>query len=129
MLLLDTHAFVWLASDQSQFPRKALAAIRASADGLHVSSITALEIGLLVKRGRLHLPVAAVGFVAGAMAQHGVHEIPVDIAIAHAAVALPDLHNDPFDRLIVATARIYDLRILTKDAIIPTYPGVVAVWR
>jgi len=37
--------------------------------------------------------------------------------------------NDPFDRIIIATAKIYGLRILTKDAIIPTYPGVRAVWK
>ncbi|OGV72097.1 MAG: hypothetical protein A3K18_21300 [Lentisphaerae bacterium RIFOXYA12_64_32] len=105
MLLLDTHAFVWLASDQSHLTRKAVAAIRESADGLHMSSITALEIGLLVKRARLRLPVGAVEFVTGAIAQHGIHEIPVDIAIAHSAVDLPDIHNAGLCRRVLAVGR------------------------
>jgi PIN domain nuclease of toxin-antitoxin system len=125
-LLLDTHALVFLASDLQQLPNKAQRAIRAHP--LFVSAISALEIGLLVKRARLRLPVAPAVFVERAFEQHCIEEIPIDRVIALHAATLPDLHNDPFDRLIVASATEHDLVIVTKDSVIPTYPGVRTVW-
>jgi PIN domain nuclease of toxin-antitoxin system len=128
MLLLDTHAFVWLASDSTRLTQDAKQAIRTHADDLHLSSISALEIGLLVKRERLDLPVAPGAFIERALEQHGVEEVMVDREIALASVGLPDLHNDPFDRIIIATALAGGMSILTKDTVIPTYPGVKTIW-
>ncbi len=128
MLLLDTHAYIWLASDQRQLSRRGLAAIAEAGGQLYVSAISALESALLVKRGRLELPCPAAEFYRLALKQHGIHEISVDHRVAFASAALPDLHNDPFDRIIVATAAIHHLRVLTKDRIIPGYPDVEAVW-
>ena len=128
MLLLDTHAFVWLASDQARLPRSALDTIRRSAGRLYLSAISALEIGILVKRGRLSLPVAPAEFVERALRQHGIQEMPVDRRIALASTQLPDIHNDPFDRIVIATAQIHDLHILSRDRVIPTYPDTVVVW-
>ena len=128
MLLLDTHAFVWLASDVAQLPTAARETIRREAARLFVSSISALEIGLLVKRGRLDLPLPPDEFVERALAHHGIQEIPVDHHLALASTALPDIHNDPFDRILVATAQARDMRILSKDAQLARYPGTHVVW-
>lgn len=128
MLLLDTHAFIWLASDPARLPPVACEAIRQEAARLFLSSISALEIGLLLKRGRLELPLPPSEFIARALAHHGVHEIPVDHEIALASTALPDLHNDPFDRILVATAHVRDLRLVSKDAQLARYPGARVVW-
>lgn len=128
MLLLDTHAFVWLASDEKQFTERGKATIRESADRLFMSSISSLEIALLVKRSRLHLPLSPEQFVAESLQQHGIEEIPVDTTIAMAAAALPDIHNDPFDRILAATAIVHRLVLLSKDTVLPRYPGVRVVW-
>ena len=128
MLLLDTHAFVWLASDQARLPRSALDTIRRSAGRLYLSAISALEIGILVKRGRLTLPVAPAEFVERVLSQHGIQGVPVDRHIALASAELPDIHNDPFDRIVIATAQIHGLHILSRDRVIPTYPDTVVVW-
>jgi PIN domain nuclease of toxin-antitoxin system len=128
MLLLDTHAFVWLASDPAQLPPTARGAICQEAARLFLSSISALEIGLLIKRGRLELPLSPSEFIARALAHHGIHEIPVDHEIALASTALPDLHNDPFDRILVATAQARNLRLVSKDAQLTRYPGTRVVW-
>lgn len=129
MLLLDTHALVWLASDLKQLTKKATRRIEAEVSALYLSPISALEIALLVKRDRLLLPVPPLEFVDRALANHGIQEVPFDRRIAVASAMLPDIHNDPFDRIIIATAMLCDMTILTKDKTIPTYPNIRTVWR
>lgn len=128
MLLLDTHAFVWLASAQDALPLRAKEAIRGHAGRLYLSSISAVEIGILVKRERLLLPVPPAQFLEKALRQHGVIEVPIDRHIALAAVALPGIHTDPFDRIIIATAHLHRMAILSRDRIMPTYPHTDVIW-
>lgn len=127
-MLLDTHAFIWLASDHSKLSAKAKASIQTNLEHLLVSSITALEIGILVKRKRLILPVEPEAFIEKAMDINGIHDIPVDRAIALGSSHLPPIHNDPFDRLIIATAHEHQCPIITKDKTIGAYPGVMTLW-
>jgi PIN domain nuclease of toxin-antitoxin system len=128
MLLLDTHALVWLASDQEQLTDRGRALIRESAGRLFMSAISSLEIALLVKRSRLQLPLPPEQFVAESLRHHRINEIPVDSAIALAAAALPDIHNDPFDRILAATAIVQRLDLLSKDTVLPRYPGLRVIW-
>ena len=128
MLLLDTHTFIWLASDRSQLPARLLKLIVKESDGLFISSITATEVGLLSNAGRINTYGSCADFLFKNLNRLGVHEIPVDAEIALASTQLPPLHRDPFDRIIIATAQAHDMTILTKDRIIPTYPKVKVVW-
>ena len=129
MLLLDTHAFIWLASDQIKLPRAAKDALRAHAGALYLSGISGLEIALAVKRGRLDLPTDPESFMLRALEQHGVEEIAVSSVIGCRAARLPDIHNDPFDRIIVATAQFHRSKILSKDALLPRYPDTDVIWK
>lgn len=128
MLLLDTHALVWLASDQNLLTEHGKTLIRQAAGRLFMSAISSLEIALLVKRNRLELPLRPEQFVAETLRHHGITEIPVDSTIAMAAAALPDIHNDPFDRILASTAIIHGLELLSKDAVLPRYVGLRVVW-
>jgi len=128
MTLLDTHAFIWLASDQSALSPPALAAMKKDRDSLFISVVTAWEVALLQKKGRLFLPLPPEEFIQRALRHHGVQELPLRREIAMAGVALPDIHNDPFDRILVAEALHHKCRIVTKDEKIPLYPGVKAIW-
>ncbi len=128
MLLLDTHALVWLASDRKQLTENGQAAIRQSSGRIFMSAISSLEIALLVKRNRLELPLTPEQFVAECLRHHGITEIPVDSTIAMAAATLPDIHNDPFDRILASTAIIHRLEVLSKDTILPKYPDLRVVW-
>ena len=92
------------------------------------SAISALEIADLVKRKRLKLPTSSDEFLELALDHHGVEEIPVDRDIALASAALPDHHNDPFDRLIIATASVHGLTLLSKDYRFQQYEAVTTVW-
>lgn len=128
MTLLDTHAFVWLASDQGALSPAALAAIKKDRDSLFISVVTAWEVALLQKKGRLFLPLPPEEFMQRALRHHGVQELKLQREIVIAGMALPDIHNDPFDRILVAEALHHKCRIVTKDEKIPLYPGVKAVW-
>ena len=128
MTLLDTHTFVWLASDQSALSSVAFSAIKKDRVSLFISVVTSWEIALLYKKGRLLLPLAPSEFVEKAMQRYGVQELPLRSEIAMAAVALPDIHNDPFDRILVAESLHNKCRLVTKDEKISIYPGVEAVW-
>lgn len=128
MLLLDTHALVWLASDLRKLPKRAKSTVEEHAGALYISGISGLEIALAVKRGRLGLPVAPDVFVTRALAHHGITEIPVTSRIGCRSAALPDIHNDPFDRILIATAQEYKMTILSKDSQISRYPQIKVIW-
>jgi PIN domain nuclease of toxin-antitoxin system len=128
MILLDTHVLVWMASDPAQLSQPAREALSKFQKGLLISAVSAWEIALLHRRGRLLLPVPPDVFVQRAVARHGLHELPVTAVTALAAVALPDIHNDPFDRILIAEALERNCRMVTKDAIIRKYPGVSVFW-
>lgn len=128
MILLDTHVFVWLASDQGKLSSKALGAIKKDQKSLFFSVVTPWEIAILCKKGRLFLPLPPGEFVEKAVRHHGLQELPLKREAANAGVALPDIHKDPFDRILVAEALHHKCRLVTKDEIIPLYPGVRTIW-
>ncbi len=128
MILLDTHVLVWLASDPGQLSSVAQTAIRANPASLHISVVSAWEIVLLVKRGRLILPLSPDEFLTRAIAHHGLIELPFTRRVAQAAVALPDIHNDPFDRILVAECNARGLSLISRDGVIPRYPGLHVIW-
>ena len=129
MLLLDTHALIWLATDLSQLTEQAKSAIRYHASELYISSITALEISLLVRSGRLRWGKNPHALYLRAVEHHRLSVVPVDSEIAWNSAQLPPIHRDPFDRILIATAQKHKMTILTKDRIIPTYPRVKVVWE
>ena len=129
MLLLDTHAFVWLCLERKLLTPKVRQRMEDEPDSLFISSITAVETGLLVNAGKLSLPSSCEDFLQKNLSHFGVHEVPVDVEIALASTQLPSIHRDPFDRIIIATAQRHGMTILTKDRIIPSYPKIKVVWE
>lgn len=128
MILLDAHAFVWLASDRKQLSRRAEQVARKNSRALAVSVVAAWEIALLHKKGRLILPLPPATFVEKALRRHAILELPLSRQAVLDAVALPDIHNDPFDRILVAEAKGRNCSIISKDRILPEYPGITVVW-
>lgn len=129
MLLLDTHTLIWLSMTPALLSDKVRRMMENDRHGLFISSITAVEIGLLVRAGRVVVPTDAEQFLKDNLRQFGIHEIPVDVEIGLASTKLPSIHRDPFDRILIATAQKHKMTILTKDRNIPTYPKVKAVWE
>jgi PIN domain nuclease of toxin-antitoxin system len=128
VILLDTHAVVWLASDPKRLSSAARQAVIAHAAALYMSAVSAWEISLLVRSGRLVLPMSPEAFVAHAIDRLSLIELPVSRESAQASVALPPIHNDPFDRVLIAECGLRRLSLISADRVIAQYPGVRVIW-
>lgn len=117
-LLLDTHVFLWWRSDPSRLNDEAHEAI-ASADIVFVSAATAWEAGIKASLGKLQLPAS----VEQGAKESGFYALPIALAHAEAAAALPPHHRDPFDRMLVAQAKLEDLTLVTHDEMLAPYGG------
>ncbi len=116
MILLDTHALIWLAEGLADLgPEARHAADDALAeDTLAVSAISFWEIAMLADKGRLRA-VQPLPAWRRELLDSGLTEIPVTGEVGLEAVALPDLHPDPVDRIIVASASLHRATLLTAD--------------
>ena len=117
MLLLDTHTFLWWNADDPSLGREARAAIADTASIVFVSAATAWEIATKRASGKLDAP----GDVGDWVQQDGFTELPIAIEHAVLSAELPKHHSDPFDRLLVAQAKIEGLTLVTSDAEIVKY--------
>lgn len=123
-LLLDTHALVWLLSGSDRLGRQARKAIQKAAEAgvLHVSAISPWEIAVLVSKGRLVLEQDVGEWVQAAVALPGICLEPLSPEVAVASTRLPgELHADPADRIIVATARNLGAALVTADGLLLNY--------
>ena len=131
MIVLDTHTWIWYLDSPSKLSTPAQEAIE-SARGektVHVCSISTWEIYMLVSGGRLAFSVPADVWVARSERFSFLKFIPVDNEIARLAVQLPGtFHNDPADRMIVATARFFGAPVVSKDTKIIQYEHVETIW-
>ncbi len=116
MILLDTHVLVWLDQDLPGLgPDCRAAADRALADdALAVSAISFWEVAMLAAKNRLALDLT-VGQWRRDLLAAGLRELPVDGRVGIRAASLTDLHGDPADRLIAATAQVHEAGLATAD--------------
>lgn len=123
MLLLDTHVFLWYTHEIEKIGRNAKEMIDEASlvQETFVSAITFWEIAVLRRKGRIELPDSVELVRTRALAQ-GLKEIPIDGNIGIRSVNLTELHNDPADRLIVATA-LEGYTLLTADQKILQWDG------
>ncbi|CAM2161444.1 Type II toxin-antitoxin system VapC family toxin [Paraburkholderia sacchari] len=120
-LLIDTHVFLWAMSGDKQLTKKA-EAIMLSAETVFVSAASIWEIAIKSGIGKLD---ADVNELVARMEEAGFRELPVTAAHAAAVRDLPDIHRDPFDRLLVAQAITEPLRLLTDDDTVGKYSELV----
>ncbi len=114
MILLDTCSLLWLA----QGSKKLSAACRrriSHSPGVLISAITAFEIAIKVRFGKLELPALPGEWLETVLEHHDISVVPLDQRICIAAAELPDIHRDPCDRFIIATARLNHWPIATQD--------------
>ena len=124
MIVVDTHALVWAIQDDPQLgPGARLRLDNETGDAVVlVSAFTIWEVALLAERARIDLEMPTEKWVKTVLALPGIRLAPLDPEIALDSVALPGkMHKDPADRIIVATARHYDVPLMTADDAILTY--------
>ena len=112
--LLDTCALIWLGMGGGDLSADAKRRITV-ASSLHYSSISAWEIARLQKEGKVAIPVDAEELLADLTELYGLSAIPSNDEIMLRAANLPDFHKDPADRIIIATALISGMPIVTED--------------
>lgn len=114
-LLLDTHIFVWSNLNPSQLSRRAAKALADSRNELWISPVTTWEILFLHRKGRLNLKDGPVSWISAALSRMPFREATLthEVALASDAVVLP--HRDPADTFLAATAKVYDLTLVTAD--------------
>ena len=131
MIVLDTHVWVWWLSGAHRLSRKTqdLLHTAQSQQKIFISSISVWELAQLSIRGRLQLTIDYRDWVAQAESLPFVQFVPIDNPIALKSVQLPSpLHQDPADRIIIATTLMLGATLLTKDSKIRQYPHVPTVW-
>ena len=126
-MLLDTHTFLWWNLDDPQLSPVAREIMADGGNTLYLSAAAAWEIAIKAAKGRLTLPQPADQYVAERLRLHHIAPLPVEVSHALEVYRLPPIHHDPFDRLLVAQARLEKLPILTADAAIGRY-SVEVIW-
>ena len=126
--LLDTCALLAIHHGGAAFSKKVRVLLEAPGSLVFVSAITAFEIGQKHATDKLSLPCELSRWFHAVLTQHALSELPLTSALCISAASLPPLHKDPFDRLIIATALLHRLPIITSDKIIPTYPRIKTLW-
>jgi PIN domain nuclease of toxin-antitoxin system len=127
MIVLDTHAWIWWASNPARLGRRGRAAIEA-ADRIGVPAVCCFEVAAAAARGRIALDRAPLEWLEQALALPRVQVVPLTTAVSVKATQLGGFHGDPADRLIVATTIIESGTLVTRDRNIQSYPGVTTVW-
>ncbi|MEX2163605.1 MAG: type II toxin-antitoxin system VapC family toxin [Sulfuricaulis sp.] len=120
--LLDTCTFLWMVSDQARLSEACRNNLVDPANEVLLSSVSAWEICIKHKLGGLTLSEAPQQFVPKFRAMHGVSELALDEPSVLQLPRLPDIHKDPFDRVLVCQAIEHGLTILTPDPLITQYP-------
>jgi PIN domain nuclease of toxin-antitoxin system len=117
-LLLDTHTLLWMVEGHPRLGIEASKALNRAArqDCIAVSAITPWEIAVLVSKKRIDLHQDPLEWLSAALLLPGVHLVPLEPEISVASTRLPfDMHADPADRILVATARHLGAVLATAD--------------
>lgn len=120
-LLLDTHIYIWALMDSRKLTKAARQAI-LDADDVFVSAASIWEAAIKTRLGKLDVDV---NLLASEIQASGFIELPVRATHAAMMRELPDIHGDPFDRLLIAQAMSEPLRLMTADAQLAAYSELV----
>ena len=116
---MDSHIVLRLDHDPVLVRPEWRVVLAEKANDVFVSPVTAWELGMKRAKGNL----AFVGEVSDMVARLGFRELPITMAHGAMAAAMDWVHRDPFDRMLVAQARVEGLRLVTADAVIRDYFG------
>jgi PIN domain nuclease of toxin-antitoxin system len=122
-LLLDTHVFLWAATGSASLKAQTRRTIE-DADAVFVSAASIWEIAIKARLGKI---TADLDALVNAIKESGFVDLPVSTAHAAGVARLPLLHDDPFDRLLLAQAIAEPLRFLTADVALKPYSDLVTL--
>lgn len=122
-LLLDSHAFLWWLGEDAKLSAEARQAVADPSSTVHVSAATVWELSIKASLGKLDLDGADL---VAEIEENDFLELPMTARHAFVAGTLPRHHDDPFDRMLIAQARVEGLTLVTRDSVFRAY-GVAIV--
>jgi len=123
-LLLDTHLLLWAAGFPEKLSISTRSLLEAQENSLFFSSASLWEIAIKRSLGRDDFQVDPRVFRRGLL-DNGYLELPISSEHAVSIDSLPDIHKDPFDRILVAQAMVEGIMLLTSDSLVAQYPGPI----
>jgi PIN domain nuclease of toxin-antitoxin system len=123
-ILLDTHMLLWWLNADAQLPKKAKTLISDPSNRIYVSSLSIWEIALKASKGKLD---ADAKEIKQATLEEGFTLLPFVADTAIETSELPGIHQDPFDRGLIATAQVERITFLTADKLLKGYGSAVLV--
>ncbi|MCI0335836.1 MAG: type II toxin-antitoxin system VapC family toxin [Planctomycetes bacterium] len=120
-LLLDTHVFLWYISGDSRLVSQQTT-LRDPANEVFLSAVSVWEATIKCALGKLSLPATPAVYLRMMRERHAIETLPLDEASVARLASLPDLHRDPFDRILVCQALEHNLTFMTADKIVVAYP-------
>lgn len=121
-LLLDTHTFIWYVTADPRLPVAHLAAIRDPANEVFLSVSSVWEAVIKYSLNKLPLPGPPAEWMPEQRVAHQIAPLSVDESAMHDLAALPPIHRDPFDRMLIPQAIHHGLTLVTVDADVLAYP-------
>jgi PIN domain nuclease of toxin-antitoxin system len=114
-LLLDTHIWVWSALEPERLSARVTRQLTNPANEIWLSAVSVWELRLLHDKGRVKLLPDAVSWISDSLSRLKIREAPLTFEIALAVSSLNLPHNDPADRFIAATAKVFSLTLVTAN--------------
>jgi len=126
-VLLDTHVLIWAFYSPERIPEGTADLLRDGRNGLLWSAIGTAELAIKVSRGKLKLKGTLESYLQDRRGEMGFEHLPVEHRHALAMADLPLLHGDPFDRLLVAQAKVEGVPLISCDTVLRKY-GIEVIW-
>lgn len=126
-ILLDTCTFLWLILGTDDLSDRAKKLFVDPGNDVYMSVVSAWEIAVKYAMGRLDLPEEPRMYIPQQRERHGIQSLSLDEAASLQVSALPGIHSDPFDRMLISQALFHGLTIMSPDVLIKRYP-VKIIW-
>ena len=123
-LLLDTHIWLWSSLEPERISRRIQKALADPSNELWLSPISVGELILLLRKGRITLPNDVAAWVGQTMQDLELTEAPLTVEVALAMSTINFPHGDPADHFLAATAKVFDLTLITADEQLMHLPGI-----
>ena len=126
-LLLDTCTFLWLTNGSEELSPIAIDSFTNPKNEVYLSSVSAWEINVKYRLGKLSLPLSPDKFIPKERKRHMIARLDLSEQDTFYLLKLPSSHKDPFDRMLVCQAIEHSLTILTPDPLVTQYP-IRSLW-
>ena len=121
-LLLDTCTFLWICADAKELSNTVRKLFTSTTNAVYLSSVSSWEILVKNKIGKLPLPENPIDFIQDGRLLHQIETLPLTESATFQLNELPDLHKDPFDRILICQTIEHNMTLLTPDPLINQYP-------